>query len=47
VRRSHGARRHGTADVWLGDSLGEMALYYGLADVALLGGSLRRWAGRT
>jgi 3-deoxy-D-manno-octulosonic-acid transferase len=27
------------ADVWLGDSLGEMALYYGLADVALLGGS--------
>ncbi len=27
------------ADVWLGDSLGEMALYYGLADLALLGGS--------
>lgn len=27
------------ADVWLGDTLGEMALYYGLADVALLGGS--------
>ena len=27
------------ADVWLGDSVGEMALYYGLADVALLGGS--------
>ena len=27
------------ADVWLGDSLGEMALYYGMADVALLGGS--------
>lgn len=26
-------------DVWLGDSLGEMALYYGLSDVALLGGS--------
>ena len=26
-------------DVWLGDSLGEMALYYGMADVALLGGS--------
>ncbi|PKO41800.1 MAG: 3-deoxy-D-manno-octulosonic acid transferase [Betaproteobacteria bacterium HGW-Betaproteobacteria-3] len=25
--------------VWLGDSLGEMATYYGLADVALLGGS--------
>ncbi len=27
------------ADVWLGDSLGEMPLYYALADVALLGGS--------
>ena len=27
------------ADVWLGDSLGEMALYYGLSSVALLGGS--------
>ncbi len=26
-------------DVWLGDSLGEMALYYSLADLALLGGS--------
>ncbi len=25
--------------LWLGDSLGEMATYYGLADVALLGGS--------
>jgi 3-deoxy-D-manno-octulosonic-acid transferase len=27
------------ADVWLGDSVGEMPLYYGMADVALLGGS--------
>ncbi|MDB5850987.1 MAG: 3-deoxy-D-manno-octulosonic acid transferase, partial [Rhodoferax sp.] len=27
------------AEVWVGDSLGEMALYYGLADIALLGGS--------
>src|SRR6476661_11211658 len=27
------------ADVWIGDSLGEMAQYYGLSDVALLGGS--------
>ena len=26
-------------DAWLGDSLGEMPLYYGCADVALLGGS--------
>lgn len=29
----------GQADVWLGDSLGEMPVYYGLADLALLGGS--------
>lgn len=27
------------ADVWLGDSMREMPMYYGLADVALLGGS--------
>ena len=27
------------ADVWLGDSMGEMALWYGVAHVALLGGS--------
>ena len=32
-----GAPRY--ADVWLGDSMGEMAAYYALADVALLGGS--------
>jgi 3-deoxy-D-manno-octulosonic-acid transferase len=31
--------RAADADIWLGDSLGEMPLYYGLADVALLGGS--------
>jgi 3-deoxy-D-manno-octulosonic-acid transferase len=28
-----------TADVWLGDSLGEMHAYYAMADVAWLGGS--------
>jgi 3-deoxy-D-manno-octulosonic-acid transferase len=28
-----------TAQVWLGDSLGEMPMYYALSDVALLGGS--------
>ena len=33
-------------DVWLGDSLGEMALYYGLADVALLGGSFAPLGGQ-
>jgi 3-deoxy-D-manno-octulosonic-acid transferase len=34
------------ADVWLGDSLGEMALYYGLAHVALLGGSFAPLGGQ-
>ncbi len=34
------------ADVWLGDSLGEMAVYYGLADVALLGGSFAPLGGQ-
>jgi len=32
--------------VWLGDSVGEMALYYGLADVALLGGSFAPLGGQ-
>ena len=34
------------ADVWLGDSLGEMAAYYALADVALLGGSFAPLGGQ-
>jgi 3-deoxy-D-manno-octulosonic-acid transferase len=34
------------ADVWLGDSMGEMALYYGAADVALLGGSFAPLGGQ-
>ncbi|MDB5947008.1 MAG: putative transferase, Glycosyltransferase Family 30 [Ramlibacter sp.] len=34
------------ADVWLGDSLGEMSLYYGMADVALLGGSFEPLGGQ-
>jgi 3-deoxy-D-manno-octulosonic-acid transferase len=34
------------ADVWLGDTLGEMALYFGLADVALLGGSFAPLGGQ-
>jgi 3-deoxy-D-manno-octulosonic-acid transferase len=32
--------------VWLGDSLGEMALYFGMADVALLGGSFAKLGGQ-
>jgi len=35
-----------SGDIWLGDSLGEMALYYGLADVALLGGSFEPLGGQ-
>jgi len=34
------------ADVWLGDSMGEMALYYAAADVALLGGSFAPLGGQ-
>jgi 3-deoxy-D-manno-octulosonic-acid transferase len=34
------------AEVWLGDSLGEMALYYSLADVVLLGGSFAPLGGQ-
>lgn len=34
------------ADVWLGDSMREMALYYGMADVALLGGSFAPLGGQ-
>ena len=42
---------HQTADVpaptvWLGDSMGEMPLYYGLADAALLGGSFELLGGQ-
>lgn len=34
------------ADVWLGDSMREMPLYYGLASVALLGGSFAPLGGQ-
>jgi 3-deoxy-D-manno-octulosonic-acid transferase len=34
------------ADIWLGDTLGEMALYYAMSDVALLGGSFERLGGQ-
>jgi len=32
--------------IWIGDSLGEMTLYYGLSDVALLGGSFAPLGGQ-
>jgi 3-deoxy-D-manno-octulosonic-acid transferase len=35
-----------SACVWLGDSLGDMALYFGLSDVALLGGSFEPLGGQ-
>ncbi|MDM7455962.1 MAG: 3-deoxy-D-manno-octulosonic acid transferase [Tepidimonas sp.] len=34
------------ADVWLGDSMGEMASYYALADWALMGGSFLPYGGQ-
>lgn len=34
------------ADAWLGDSMGEMPLYYAMADIALLGGSFAPLGGQ-
>lgn len=45
-RRSQWRDGPQAADVWLGDSLGEMALYYGLAQMALLGGSFAPLGGQ-
>ena len=45
-RRSVDGTGFAPADIWLGDSLGEMALYLGLADVALLGGSFAPLGGQ-
>lgn len=36
----------GAADVWIGDSMGEMPTYYAMADVALLGGSFAALGGQ-
>jgi len=46
ARRSVDGAMFAEADVWLGDTLGEMAFYYGLADVALLGGSFAPLGGQ-
>mgnify|MGYP000128384714 CR=1 FL=1 len=46
ARRSLDGAHFSNADVWLGDTLGEMAFYYGLADVALLGGSFAPLGGQ-
>ena len=45
-RRSQWSSGPLDADIWLGDSMQEMALYYGLADVALLGGSFAPLGGQ-
>ncbi|MET0311595.1 MAG: 3-deoxy-D-manno-octulosonic acid transferase, partial [Burkholderiaceae bacterium] len=45
-RRSAWAGAPEPADVWIGDSLAEMPLYYGMADVALLGGSFEAFGGQ-
>lgn len=45
-RRSQWHESPQPAQIWLGDSLGEMALYYGLSDVALLGGSFAPLGGQ-
>ncbi len=50
ARRSHWQQQPlsdaAVADVWLGDSMGELPLYYGMADVALLGGSFAPLGGQ-
>lgn len=46
LRSTWGEGHPGMADVWLGNSLGEMAAYYGAADVALLGGSFAPLGGQ-
>ena len=46
ARRSQWNEPPADAQVWIGDSLGEMALYYGLADCALLGGSFEPLGGQ-
>ncbi len=45
-RRSSWDDAPAQAQVWLGDSMGEMAMYYALADVALLGGSFEPLGGQ-
>jgi 3-deoxy-D-manno-octulosonic-acid transferase len=45
-RRSRWTAGPEAADVWIGDSLGEMALYYALAGIALLGGSFAPLGGQ-
>ena len=45
-RRSDWQEAPQAADIWLGDSMGEMQMYYALADIALLGGSFEPLGGQ-
>jgi 3-deoxy-D-manno-octulosonic-acid transferase len=45
-RRTEWGDQPEAADVWLGDSMGELAFYYGMSDVALLGGSFGPFGGQ-
>jgi 3-deoxy-D-manno-octulosonic-acid transferase len=45
-RRSSGTLPTPATQVWLGDSMGEMAAYYALADLALIGGTLLPFGGQ-
>ncbi|MDP1937273.1 MAG: 3-deoxy-D-manno-octulosonic acid transferase, partial [Hylemonella sp.] len=45
-RRSEWSDAPQEADIWIGDSLGEMPFYYGLSDAALLGGSFEPLGGQ-
>ncbi|WP_291992325.1 lipid IV(A) 3-deoxy-D-manno-octulosonic acid transferase [Candidatus Accumulibacter sp. ACC003] len=45
-RRSSGVLPSAETQVWLGDSMGEMAAYYALANVALIGGTLLPFGGQ-
>ena len=46
ARRSLGELPSAETQVWLGDSMGEMAAYYAAADVAVIGGSLLPFGGQ-
>jgi 3-deoxy-D-manno-octulosonic-acid transferase len=43
LQRRSEAQATGDTQVWLGDSMGEMAAYYAMADCCLIGGSLLPW----
>jgi 3-deoxy-D-manno-octulosonic-acid transferase len=45
-RRSEGAMPTSETQIWLGDSMGEMAAYFAAADLALIGGSLLPFGGQ-